>query len=219
MKNSIIAVVALILIGAGAWYISSGKLSPKATVANVVAVVNGEEITRSELDSFQAQVSSERGFDLATLDEETRSELSTYALDSLISQALIRQAIKNSNIQVAESDIDAQIEIVKSRFASTAEYESALATEGMTEAELRFQITSDLSAQAYFEAKLGLLQITATDAEINTVYDQAAAGEDVPPLTEVRAQVETMVIQQKQQELIAAHIQELRTTANIEVQI
>jgi len=58
----------------------------------------------------------------------------------------------------------------------------------------------------------------ATDEEINAMYEQQkAASAEIPPLEEIRDQFKSFVIQQKQQQVLVSHIQELRSKANVEV--
>jgi FKBP-type peptidyl-prolyl cis-trans isomerase (trigger factor) len=221
----IIAAIILIIATAGAWmYYSNTQSSPSLIPTDdtqeertsIVATVNGEEITREQFETIKAQVAAQQGFDVNTLDEATLAQLDTEILESLISQALLRQAALDTGVTVPAEDIDAQVATVEQQFESIDAYQAALAAEGLTDESLRSQIERDLRTQAYLEQELQLSTITATEEEVNAAYEAVAAGQDVPPLTEVYAQVETMVIEQKQQERIAGLLGTLSAGADIQ---
>lgn len=221
----IIAAIILILATAGAWvYYSKTQSSPSLLQTDgtqeeqtaIVATVNGEEITREQFETIKTQVAAQQGFDASALDTATAAQLDLEILESLISQALLRQAASDSAVSVSSEDIDAQVATIQQQFESTEAYQTALAAEGLTDGSLREQIERDLRTQAYLEQELQLTSLTATEAEVNAAYETVAAGQEVPPLADVYAQVEAMVVEQKQQERIAELIGTLSTGAHIE---
>ncbi|PIR45352.1 MAG: hypothetical protein COV09_01920 [Candidatus Vogelbacteria bacterium CG10_big_fil_rev_8_21_14_0_10_50_13] len=224
MKNTIIAVVAIIVLGAGAWYlISSGNLLPSgdkaASLSGPVAVVNGEEIAGADFVAIRDQIASGQGAEFSALNAEAQAAVQEQALEALISQILLRQAVVAANITVSAEEVAAQIEAVKSQFGGD---EAALAEQGLVVSELTEKIRLDLATKAYFNQELNLAALTASEAEIAAAYEQMAAGAageegKVPSLAEVSAQVEAFVIQQKQQELVIGLIDRLRQTAEIEI--
>ena len=216
MKKTIISLVVIAAVIAGGWYL----LSSRKDGSSPVALVNGEVISRSELDSVYSQVVEGQGLDSMLLTKEAQAEQRTQALDILISQVLLRQAVESSGITVSQEAVDTQINAVKAQFEDEAAYGAALVTEGLTEATFALQVKRDLTVETYLNEKLGLNAITATDAEIEEGYSQAIEGvEEAPALEEVRDQIREFVIGQKKQALIAQHVQELRTVAEIEVLI
>lgn len=222
-QKTIIAVVIGILVVAGAWYYYSYKNTGENNSAKseVVARVNGEDITRAELEKTENQILSTQGVNIDTLDEATRTQLQTQALDNLISNTLIRQAAEKSGETTTDADVDGQLATIKGQFKDDAEYQTALAAQGLSESELRSNIATDIKVQAYLKKTLPLDSVTATDAEIKTLYDQEASngGDNLPALSDVSEQIKAFVIQQKQQQLVQTHIQELRTAGEVEVLI
>lgn len=226
MKNALIGLAAVVILGAGAWYVASqqGFSIGDRTVAennadqgSVVARVNGEEISRDDVTKFQEQFASSQGIDLASLDAEIRAQFESQAVEALVSQELLKQAVARSGVTVSNEQVDAELQTVRSQFPDEATYESTLASEGMTEAQLREQIHTGLAAQEYLEQELNLSAITVTDEEVSALYENLAAGGEAPSLEEVRPQVEAMLLQQKQQEKIVAHIAELRSQADVQI--
>lgn len=228
MKKAIIVIIVLLIIGAGGWYlVSSGKLNlnqltqpnssaNSATTTATVATVNGEPVSSTQLAAAVAQINAQNGTSTIT----TPAQVQTQALDSIIAQMLLVQAVKKAGIVASSTQVEAQIQAAKTQLGSQAAYEQALAAQGMTEAGLRAQISSDLAIQAYLNQALNLSAVTATDAEIQAAYKQAAAQQTgIPALSKVRDQVQKFVIQQKQQQMINAQVQKLRSEADIKILI
>lgn len=224
-QKTILLIIGALVIGAGAWYlISSGPptASDPSNSAGAVAIVNGEEISRTQLEVLKSQIALQQGADLSSLDEEAQSQLDRQIVDELVSQALLRQAVSASGVVVSQAEVDAQIDATITQLGGEEAFREALATEGISEEELREQLSADLTRQAYLEQELNLSSVTAIEEEVEAAYAQAVAQaspqeEDIPPLADVQAQVEQSVIQQKQQSLLAQFIDQLRAEADIEI--
>jgi peptidyl-prolyl cis-trans isomerase SurA len=109
--------------------ISSGE----AVVDRVVAVVNQEIITFSEVEKWvnplRENIETEDRFER----QQQLQEIYRKALEKLIEEKLIEQEVKKSGIKVSSKEIEAAIEEVKRRNAATQEdLEKALAAEGLT---------------------------------------------------------------------------------------
>lgn len=221
MTKTILSVIGLVVIIAGAWYLVSSNNKTPMDTENVVAVVNGEEIMRTELETIKTQAAQQQGVDFASLDAETQSQVESQILDELIAQVLLRQAVTASGIVATEEDIDAQVATVVSQLGGQEAFGQALVTEGLSEEGFRSQVGADLAVQTYLEQELSLSSVTATNEEIEATYSQAAAqvtqGEEIPPLEEIRLQVEQTVVQQKRQIILAQFIETLKADADIEI--
>lgn len=192
--------------------------SVSADLPEVVARVNNEEIKREELLNTEAQILAGQGVDPSTMTAENWQQLRGQALDIVVSNALVRQAAANSGVQASDEDVNAQMEVLKGQFEDQAKYEEALSQQGMTEADFRKLVASDVFVQTYIEQTLNLRGIDATEEEVVAMYEQqSSAVDDIPPLEEIREQFKAFVIQQKQQQVLVSHIQDLRSKANIEV--
>ncbi|MEX0931206.1 MAG: SurA N-terminal domain-containing protein [Candidatus Paceibacterota bacterium] len=226
MKKVLITLIVIVAILAGIWFVSSRSDSGVNNQANsssanglVVAVVNDEQISRAEYDALTAQIATQQGFDPATLDAENANLLREQVIDSLVSQALLRQAVEEAGVTAEESAVEERLTVIKSQFENDEAYTQALSAEGLTEEDLRGQISSELATEAYLEQEIEFSSITATEAEVEEAYNEVAVGDNVPPLEEVYGQVEMMVIQQKQQVLITALVESLRADAEVEILI
>ncbi|GEM_PF-1048515 len=190
----------------------------EADLPEVVARVNDEEIKGADLQKSEMQILIGQGIDPTTLTDEQRLQLRDQALNMLVSNALIKQAAINANTQITDEAVDAQVEMIKGQFEDPAKYQEALTQQNITEDDFRKLVASDVLVQTYIEQTLNLKEIDATDEEINAMYEQqkTALADEIPPLEEILDQFKSFVIQQKQQQVLLSHIQELRSKANIE---
>ena len=107
--------------------------SSEAVVDRIVAVVNKEIITLSEVERMIGHLKEEiEGGN--RLERRGRiNELSRMALEKLIEEKLIDQEAKKTGIKAAAKEIDGSIDEIKRRNAATQEdLEKALAKDGLT---------------------------------------------------------------------------------------
>lgn len=223
IKQISAGVAVVVVLGVASWYVLShggvaGMAGASATSSVAVATVNGEKVTRGDLDTAEGQLSEQEGVEATTT--EAQAQLQSQAMDSLVGRVLLRQAAHAAGVVASSTEVDAQLASAKSQFASDAEYQQALAQEGLTEAELTQRISDDVLINDYLEQTLSLSKVTATNAEIQAAYNAAVAGQTgMPALADVRDQVEQSVIQQKQGELVNAEIAKLRAAGQVQILI
>ncbi|MEX0918456.1 MAG: SurA N-terminal domain-containing protein [Candidatus Paceibacterota bacterium] len=222
MKNLIIIIVAILALAGVGWYVFTLENSTDSVSeeeSSVIAVINGEDVTRSDLNALQAQVAAEQGFDVSTLSEAEQAQFTEQMIDTLISQILLRQATEKAGIVVTEADIEAQWQMIRGQFPDEEAFNEALAASGVTAEELRLRIGNDLAVETYLEQELSLSEIEASEAEIDEAYEQFAGQQELPPLDEMRDEMAGFVVQQKQQELVATFVSQLRDEATVEILI
>jgi parvulin-like peptidyl-prolyl isomerase len=120
----------------------------EAVVDRVVAVVNQEIITLSEVEKWVDPMRQE----IATEDRfENREQMQTLyrqVLEKLIEEKLIDQEVKKSGVKIPSKEIDAALEEIKRRNAVTEEdFQKALALEGLTIETYKKQIEKGLQRQ------------------------------------------------------------------------
>lgn len=224
MNKTISAVIVAVVVVAAGWYILSGpganKSGSVAGANETVATVNGVSITRGQLTTTESQMAAQQG--MAATSTAVQAQFQSAALNLLIGQILLEQAAQLAGVTASSTDVDAQLASAKAQFKTQDDYEKALAAQGMTEDDLRAQISKNLVLNTYLERQLNLSAATATDAEIQAAYKQVSSqqtGTTIPPLSEVRDQVAKMIVQQKQQNSINAYVSQLSSTANIQILI
>lgn len=227
MKNSKIIIAALIVaVAAGAGYLySTGNLNQlglgqSQPTEEAAALVNGEIISQSDYQSMRTQVAAQQGMDVSALDEQTAAQLKEQTLDILISRTLLQQAAAEAGATASQEAVTGELDALKNQLGGQDAFQEALTAQNMSEEELRNQIQSDLTTQAYLDEAVDQATLSASEQEITAAYETAAAGnEEIPPLEEVYEQVEQSIIRQKEQANVQQLIQELRSQAEIEILI
>ena len=146
-----------------------------------------------------------------------QATIKTQTLDNLINETLILQAAGKEGISASTTMINTQLAQTKSQFADTAAYEKALTVQGFTDSTFMDSLTRNNIIQQYLAAHINTSSATASPAEIKALYDQVVTtNKSVPPLDQVKTQVEQQIIQQKQQTLVNNYITQLRASSTIQ---
>ncbi len=190
---------------------------PEADVADlpeVVAEVNGEQITREEFVADyesrlqQAAMSS----DASQLDQD---ELKQQVAQTMVDHRLLVQAARETGIEPTEADVDATLEDIaaQSGLGSAEEVVAALAEHGMSEEEVRAEAADQFRVLGYIDAEADITE--PTEAELRAQYEAtveqlSASGQDaeVPEFEEVRDQLAQQAVNEQQN----AAAEELLTT-------
>lgn len=151
-------VVALVVVAAA--YLAWVTFAPGR---RAVARVNGEAIARAE---FVAEMERQAG---------------RQVLQQMISQRIVQQEMKRQAVQVQESEIDSEMGRIKDQFPSVEAFESALQSYGVTEADLRREISMSLGVKA-----LGRLGVSVSDDEVKRYFEDNEESLGQPEQVEVR---------------------------------
>jgi len=123
-----------LLFGTGIFFLCYGPVSPGgAVVDRIVAVVNQEVITFSEIEKWSRPFHEEIQAEDRLERRERIQEVFRKVLDRIIEEKLIEQEARKSGIKVTSKEIDAAVEEVKQKNKiSQEELEKALAADGLT---------------------------------------------------------------------------------------
>jgi parvulin-like peptidyl-prolyl isomerase len=156
---------------------------------DAVAVVDGTEIARVELDQLLARakkgyVTQKQDFPKAGTPEY--QSLQTQYVEYLVQREEFEQAAEDLDVAVAEKDIDKAVnDFVKSRFGGDQQqYRKALEEQGYTEAAFRETIAVSVLAQKIFENVTKDVKITEPD--ILAYYAQNQTQYRTPESRDVR---------------------------------
>ncbi len=120
----------------------------EAVVDRVVAVVNQEIITLSEVEKWINLQKEEIVTEDRLEKQERMRALCREVLEKLIEEKLIDQEVKKSGVKVSSKEIEATLEEIKRRNAATQEdLERALASGGLTVETYKKQIEKNLQRQ------------------------------------------------------------------------
>lgn len=137
-------------------------------VERVIAVVEGEVITLSELEEFLGPGRARmEGVDVDIGNGETRRR----ALEKLIERKILLQEAKDRDIEIREKRMDRQLEDIKGKFASEEEFRQALREENLTEVKLRKRIEEDFMVNVLIDWEVRS-KIRVGGEEIRQFYEE-----------------------------------------------
>ncbi len=133
------------------------------------AVVNGVVITRAHFDK-ELKVHLERvSRQGRQISDDQLAELKKEVLDGLIEREVLYQKSQKAGIKVDEKKVDDQMAGIKKRFPSEAEFQKALTSMNLTEAEVRTQIQRGLAIRGLIDKEVAD-KIVITEEETKAYY-------------------------------------------------
>lgn len=138
------------------------------------------------------------------------------ALEAIVNKKLIETELSKQKVNVAKEEIDADIDKIKTQIAAQGgTLEMALAQQGMTEEELRDQIT----VQKRLE-KLLADKVAVTETEVDTyLKDSKAALPKNVKMEDFRKQISDQLKEQKFQQEAQKWVADLTASAKIKYYI
>jgi parvulin-like peptidyl-prolyl isomerase len=162
--------------------------SPDAAMASlfgdpVVAKGTGVEIKQSRLDEVVAQVKAAAAQQGQPVSEDDITRVEAKALDSFIYSALLLQKTTAADRAQAQTDVDKVIADAIKQYGSEQEVELRLKSQGMTMADFRTKMADSMAANS---ALVRELEVTVTDAQIKSFYDDNPTNFEQPEQVHVR---------------------------------
>ena len=201
-------------------------------VPDVVAEINGEEITKGEFEQvYTGQFQQASMMQEMTGEEVNEDELKQQIADGLVSERLLIQEAENRDISASEEDVDAMIsEITEANgMESEEDFFAAMEESGMSEDEIRAELEKQVKVEALIAEEAG--DIEPTDEELQEVYDEQIAqreeaqsegeGEETEPpaFEDVKPQIEEQLVREKEAEAAQGLAEELREDADVTVNL
>ena len=129
----------------------------------VVATVNGKDITRTQLqDIFNAAVQSS-GMNVADLSSTQQLGGYTQLLNDLIDRQLLLDAA--SKEEITSEDVEAEIKKFKSQFPDEAIFDTQMKQAGMTPEKLQSDVREELKIRRWMESQVKTSDVTDADAK------------------------------------------------------
>ncbi len=210
-----LAVALALILGAGYYaYMMS-------TTGGTVAVVNGKKITQKEFAeniSLIEQAATAQGADITT--PEVQKEIRNQALEVLVNNALLITAALGEEMTVTDDEVKAKYDDLIKQLGSEDELKKRMAEVGLTEEKLQNNIHERILFDKYIESKTDVNALTVTDEEINAFIKTINTGETtLPPLEEIKPQIEAQLLSQKKQQVIDDILTTLKGEATIDMKI
>jgi foldase protein PrsA len=154
-----------------------------------VAVVDGEEITKSEFDALlnRAKTSYEQNKrDFPKVGTPEYKTLQNQAVQYLVQQEKYRQSAEDLDVEVTDKEIDDRLKQVKQQYfgGKEDEFQKNLKSQGLTVAEVRSEIESQLLSEKIY-AKV-TADVKVTDEDVTEYYDKHKADYKVAASRDVR---------------------------------
>jgi hypothetical protein len=176
-------------------------------VDRVVASVNNEVITLSELDRAV-------GFNVA-FGGKDGDKLRAETLEGLVNRhLLLQEAYRLKFVEVSDQDINAEIEKLKMRLGSDDTFAVFLTRLDLTREQLGRMLGERLLVEKFIEKKIGLYVHVSRD-EARDYFSSHPAEFKGKSFQEVQKAIEAMLTNQKLEQQVAQYLTELRSKADI----
>ena len=194
------------------------------TVDRVVAVVNGHTLLLSEWDSAARREALLDRQPLESLTDASRRA----TLNRMIDQEVMRGEMENSSApQSTPQEVAARLHEIREQYPNATDetaWNAILRRYGVTEAEMEAAVTIELNGLRLLDFRLrSSAQPDARQIEryYRDTYQPAMRAKGAQPvaLAEVTPQIREILTQQKLNELTTAWLQELRTQADIRLNV
>jgi len=180
-------------------------------IDRILAVVNRELITLSD-------VAAAIRLGLVSVPQQGSDPIRA-VLDALIDRQLeLGEANRYQPPEPAESQIQARMEAVRSRFNTPAAFAQALANAGVSEDQLMLRLREDLRIESYLNQRFGVPR-PASDQELIDYYRAHTAdfstASGVRPFAEVREEIRARLSALQRASLVADWLTSLKRRTEI----
>ena len=139
--------------------------------------------------------------------------------ERMVEQALIRHEMEFNRYQMPTlADTDSMLKQVKDAYSSDQAYQDALRRDGITEAQVRQHLLWQVTTLRFIDYRFRPgIQIVEQDMEdyYNAHRQELERGGKLPPLDQVRGQIEDLLKQQRIDQALDRWLGEARTQAQI----
>ena len=137
---------------------------PDDGIPKVVAVVEGTDITKAELERTVTAFMAQRGREGGAVPDGQKPTLYRMVLDDLIVDRLISK--RSAELKVADAEVEKEIDNIKKNFPTEEEFGAQLTKSGQTLERLRENIRTNLRQRHWVDDQLkGKDEVTDSEAE------------------------------------------------------
>lgn len=212
---------------------------PEADVSDipdVVATVNGEEITKDEFTSvYQGQYQQMAMQQQTTGEEVDQATLKEQVANQLVDNELLLQGATDAGIEATDADIDATLEEIAQQngLGSADEVVSTLEQQGMSAEDVRKDAASQFTLTTFVEQESDIKE--PSEEELKAQYEQLVAQQsqgggqqqpqdggqqpEVPPFEEVKEQLAQQAVTQQQNEAATTIAADLREAGDVTINL
>ena len=151
-------------------------------------------------------------------DPAIATEIQKQSFQMLIDNTLLLTAAKDSGATATQAEIDKTYAGLVEQMGGEDKITEQLITLGITLEELKSNIRDRIIVDSYIASVSDASTLKVSDDEIKTFY-AGLPSDKVPPLAQIKTQIETQLAGQKKQEALKKIIADLHTKAKIEEKI
>ena len=141
-----------------------------AATGDAAALVNGQPVPMSELETAVRNVVMQNGMDGENVDA-FMAQFGPRILDQLIDGELLFQAAEKSDFKASQEDVDKAFGELSGRYEVAEEFQAEMAARGFTEASLKSNISKQLTIQKFVEGTV-VTKAVVPEETIREAYDQ-----------------------------------------------
>ncbi len=139
-----------------------------AQLPDVVARVNGEAISRTELENAIRSVEARAG---RSVPDEQRAEVTRQILDQIVDYHVLAAEASARKLEVPDAEVKTRIDQMKQGFANEQAFQQALAQQHITLAELTRQARTGMAIDKLVDAEI-TSKVAVQDADVTAFYQQ-----------------------------------------------
>jgi peptidyl-prolyl cis-trans isomerase C len=141
-----------------------------AATRDAAAMVNGQSIAMSELQTAVRNVVMQNGMDGENLDT-FMGQFGPRILDQLIDGELLFQAAEKSDFKPSQEEVDNAFAELSGRYEVAEEFQAEMESRGFTEASLKANIAKQLTIQKFVEGTI-VTKAVVPEETVREAYDQ-----------------------------------------------
>ncbi|MFW5936686.1 MAG: peptidylprolyl isomerase [Desulfosalsimonas sp.] len=139
--------------------------------AGYVAVVDGVEISRQDLDRKLDMMKARYSSQGMPIKGERLAQLRETILDNLIEKQLLYQESQEVGIEVDSEKIQSEIDQLKGQFENAEAFEKKIASMNYSEETLRKEIRENMAIRALIDQEVAS-KVSVTDADVQSYYEE-----------------------------------------------
>lgn len=180
------------LAGAGACRNNTPGSAPAASSPNTWAVVNGQEITRDEVEkAYRREAAAQQR------SEEEAAAAKLSLLNEMVVQEMLLGKARELKIEATDTEVDNAYAEAKKNITDE-QFQKELATRSLTPADMRASLKRDMLANKVIEREV-TSKITVTDDDIKAFYEANRASFNRPEDAVHIAQITVTPVREPQQ--------------------
>lgn len=182
--------------------------------SGTVAMVNGEKITQSELDIRLNQIVSAQFLSLD--DPAFRAQLEKQTLDEIINTRLLIRAATKAGYTASDEEVQTEYDATIKQFKGEGSLIIELERSAIGQKEFLDSIRDQIIIRKYVDENSSPASLIVTEEEIKAWYARATSGlEGGPTFEDLRSNIESQLLLEKEARRITATISRLREEADI----